>query len=132
MQFVYCSVDKNKYANCKPHLFLTNGKEVLKLTSKQIEDVMIIGFEGLFKIIKPLVYIVILTRTYTQTANFINFSPTCRGFTVILLKTFISNTNSYLIPSLQRCLKFGQAQFINLKKNKITELSKHAFLLSNV
>ena len=70
LQFVYCSVDKNIYTNCKPHLFLTNGKKVVKLTPKQIENVRDIGFEGLLKM-KPLVYIIVLTRTYTQVLVYI-------------------------------------------------------------
>ena len=45
-----CSVDKAIYTNCKPHLFLGNGKEEITLTPTQIRDVNAIGFSGLLKV----------------------------------------------------------------------------------
>ena len=45
-----CSVDRAIYTNCKPHLFLSNGKEEINLTPTQIRDVNAIEFSGLLKV----------------------------------------------------------------------------------
>ena len=34
-----CSVDRAIYTNCKPRIFLSNGKEEFTLTPAQIRDV---------------------------------------------------------------------------------------------
>ena len=44
-----CTVDKAIYTNCKPHLFLSNGKEEIIFTPSQIRDVNAIRFSGLLK-----------------------------------------------------------------------------------
>ncbi|CAO2837969.1 unnamed protein product [Amaranthus hypochondriacus] len=43
-------VDKVVFTNCKPHLFLHNGKDEIKLTAAQLSDVKAIGFDGLLKV----------------------------------------------------------------------------------
>ena len=52
--FIVChfvsSVDRAIYINCKPHLFLSNGKEEITLTPAQIRDVNAIEFFGLLKV----------------------------------------------------------------------------------
>ena len=50
--YFFFSVDKNIYINYKPHLILINGKEQVKLTARQVEDVHDIGFRGLLRM-KP-------------------------------------------------------------------------------
>ena len=40
------------YTNCKPYLFLINGKEQVKLIAKQVDDVNAIGFRSLLRM-KP-------------------------------------------------------------------------------
>ena len=52
--FIVChfvsSVNRPIQTNCKPHLFLSNGKEEFILTPTQIRDVNAIGFYGLLKV----------------------------------------------------------------------------------